>query len=553
MLRILKNTIFLLLILIFYCDAYCTEIHVFTDVREVEINKSFNLTVEIDGDAKDFKIPTMPDFVVILKNTNKKRDKIIYTYEVAPKAEGIFTIPAITYGQTTTVPISIRVYKKQTTKHKYSYKDSNSSANAFVDTKIVYVNQVMYYTLSFKTNRDLQGNPSYVLPMFQDCWKSKYTTKNGYKLIGGENYFTFEVTTPLYPIREGTLTIDPSKVTIQYLNSPVESNFETEKVNVKVLPLPEFGKPDTFSGSVGRYNILAKVNKNNLKVNEPFVLTITIKGDGNINTISEPSVDLPDDIKKYSTSIKTTVDSFISSKQFQCVLIPLMEGEKTIPKIVFSYFDPDLKEYKEISTKQISIKVSGKQNISDVDKVLDEANKDMQENNDDTVSEFKMKAKIDVSKQNKMFIKNKIFIAFSLLLILLVIGSLIYRIRLIIISKDIIRVQKMKYAKLFIKYFQKVQAALSRYMQFKFYYNLDLALRMLLSSKTGCDYMFMTKKEIEYNLYSLNFDKQVIESIIRIFVDCDKFKFTCFQATQNKMDNDFLQLTFIKEQLDKML
>ena len=345
MLKILKNITFILLIVIFYCVGYCSDLKIFTETREVELDKSFGLIVEVNEDITDFKMPKIPDFVVILKSTRKKNGRIIYNYELAPKAEGIFSIPAITCGDSTTIPISIRVYKKQTAKDiKYSYKDSNSIANAVVDTKVVYVNQVLYYTLKFRTNRDLKGNPSYILPMFQDFWKSKSKNKSGYKLINGENYFTFEVTTPLYPVREGTITIDPSSVTIQYLNASMESKFETEKLNIKVLPLPEFGKPDFFSGSVGRYDIFAFVSKKNLKVNEPLVLTIVIRGNGNINSVSEPKIILSNDIKKYSTTIKTKIDDFISSKEFQCVLIPLMEGEKIIPEITFSYFDPDIKE-----------------------------------------------------------------------------------------------------------------------------------------------------------------------------------------------------------------
>ncbi len=558
LLKILKSIIFFLVLLIFYCDGYCTDLQVFTDVREIEVNKSFNLTVEINENITDFEMPKMSDFVVILKNTRKKNGRIIYNYELSPKEEGIFTIPAITYGQTSTIPISIRVYRRQNTKdnkNKYSYKDANSSVNASVDTKIVYVNQVVYYTLSFKTNRDLKGNPSYVLPMFQDFWKSKSKNKSGYKLINGENYFTFEVTTPLYPIREGTVTIDSSNVTIQYLNSYMESKFDTEKIKVKVLPLPEFGKPENFSGSVGRYDISANVSKKNLKVNEPLVLTITIKGNGNINTISEPKIDLAEDIKKYSTTIKTKVSDIVSSKEFQCVLIPLMDGEKIIPKINFSYFDPDAKEYKSIYTNPITIKVSGEKNNEKVDnigEILDKASKDDQET-EETSKELVLKTALDTSNENKLLIKSNWFVFFVILLLLSMIISLIYRIRLIIISKDVVRVQKMRYAKLFTKYFEQAQLALNRYIQFNFYYSLDLALKMLLSSKTNCNYIFMTKDDIKKNLYSLDVDEQTIDTIMKIFCDCDKFKFACFVATREGMNSNFSQLKLIKKQLDKIL
>jgi len=555
MLKLLKNIIFFLLLITFYCIGYCSDLQVFTETRETELSKSFRLTVEINENVTNFKMPKMPDFVVILKNTNKKNGKIIYNYELTPKEEGIFTIPSISCGQTTSIPISIRVYKEQKEgENKLSYKDSHSMVTAVVDTNIVYVNQVVYYTLKFKTNSDLQGNPSYVLPMFQDFWKNKSKNKSGYQLINGENYFTFEVTTPLYPIRDGVLSIDPSTVTIQYLNSRSERKFETEKVNLKVLPLPEFGKPKSFSGSVGKYGISAKVNKTTLKVNEPLVLTITIRGNGNINTISEPQINLADDIKKYSTTVKTNTDDVVSSKQFQCVLIPLMEGEKTVPEIAFSYFDPDMKEYRELHTKPITINVSGEQreNADNIEEILDKVNKDAQENKP-VLKGFDLKTKIDSSNKSKILIKNKILIFFVFLLILLMIVSLIHRVRWIIISRDVIRVRKMKYAVLFTKCFQQVQMSLNKNIQLDFYCNMNLALKVLLSSKTGNNYILMSKDEIKEDLYSLKFDKQIVDDISQIFADCNKFKFTCFKSTQNRMKETFERLKSIKEQLDKKL
>lgn len=555
MLKIFKNIFFLILILFLYGKVYCAELKVFTDSREVEINKTFNLTVEISDDVSDFKLPKMPDFVIILKDTFKGNGKIKYIYEIAPKEEGIFSIPSITLGQTTTIPISIRVYKKKQQEIRKTYKDSSSSVEAGVDTNIVYVNQLISYTLKFRTNRDLRGNPSYTLPMFQDFWKSKSKSKSGYRLINGENYFTFEVTTPLYPIRDGILTIDSSSVSIQYLNSSTESKFETKKVNVKVLPLPELGKPDFFSGAVGRYDISATVSKKDLKINEPLVLTITIRGNGNINSISEPRINLANDIKKYATTIKTNVDSFISSKEFQCVLIPLMEGEKIIPEITFSYFEPDMKEYKEISTKQIKINVSSEKSGEDFDSIEDiisKTNKEEESINTE-IDNIYIKTELDVSKKNKALIKNKILKSFVFILILLIVISFIYRKRLNILSKDLVRVQKIKFTKLFIKYFQQAQVSLSRNIQFNFYYNADLALRMLLASKTNYNYMMMTKDEIKENLLKFKVDENIINGIIKFFVDCDKFKFTFVRLRHNEMKISLSQLKFIKEQLDKIL
>ena len=551
MLKIIKYIATFFIILVFCTKIFCADLKVFVDKREVEINKTFILTVEVSDNIVNFSLPKMPEFVVMPKGSSKKKNKTVYTYEMAPKSEGFFKIPAISVGDTTTIPINIKVYEKGKIEKKYLSRDLNSSVSAFTDTNIIYVNQVLYYTLTFKTNKDLASNPNYTLPMFQDFWKNKSKIKSGYKLIEGENYFTFEVATPLYPMREGILTIDPSSVSIRYLSTGRVTNFETKKVNIKVLPLPETGKPEKFSGAVGKYEISATVNKKKLKVNEPLVLTITVKGNGNINSISEPEIDLSDDMKKYATTVKINTGNFVSSKKFQCVIIPLLEGNKNIPSISFSYFDPDLKEYINISTDKINIEVSGvKSNdeLSNISDIILESDENLQNGNG-----LKIKLRPDLSKSSGPLIIKTFFIGLNVFFILTVIVSLIYRLRIIHIYKDKVKVQKMKSKKMFANYFQQTSTALKRNRQFDFYFYADLSLKMLLRIKTNFDYMIMTKEEIKNNLSSFGIDKNLIDVVMDTLVVCDRFKFTNIIATQNDMKKTFYQIKFLKENFEKKI
>lgn len=547
--KIVKYILMFFIIVNFSGIVFSSDLKVYVDKREVEINKTFTLTVEINSNVENFTLPKVPDFVVMPKDSYKRGNTTIYTYEFAPKAEGFFKIPSISFGDTTTIPINIKVYTKNKTEQSYLSRDFHSSVDAFTDTNIIYVNQVLYYTLSFKTNKDLASNPNYVLPMFQDFWKNKSKTKSGYKLINGENYFTFEVTTPLYPMREGILNIEPSSVSIQYLSSKKTVKFETKKLNLKVLPLPENGKPENFSGAVGKYEISSTVNKKVLKVNEPLILTINIKGNGNINSVSEPKIDLPEDMKKYATTIKINTSNFINSKRFNCVIIPLLEGFKTIPSVSFSYFDPDLKEYINISTNKINIEVSGIKNNEETTTV-NELSLDGNEISQDN-DYIKIKTESDLSSSDKIIITSSFFVGLNIFFLLIVLLSVAYRLRMVHIYKDVVRVQKIKAKKLFIKYFQQASVALQRRRQFEFYFYIALSLKMFLRSKTNCDYITITKEEIKNNLISLNFDEKLINIIINILVDCDRFKFTNIVASDNDMKKMYSQLKFVKEKIDK--
>jgi len=547
--------IYILFILCLNINAYSANLRVSVNKREVNINKTLILTIEIDKNVKDFELPKISDFLVISQKTYEKNDKIIYKLELAPKMEGFFDIPAIVVGEQSSKPIGIKVYENKKNQNTFLNRDNYSFVDAYTDTKIVYVSQLFSYNLHFRTKKDLAENPSYTLPMFQNFWKNKTDSKSGYKLFNGENYFTFDISTSLYPMKEGEIVIDPASVSVKYINSNNVSKFETKKIKVKVLPLPNLNKPDNFSGAVGKYEISAVIDKSFVKVNEPIVLSIKIKGNGNINSVIEPNIKLPDELKKYATTVTINKEGFINSKKFQCVIIPMLEGNYSIPKISFSYFNTDLKEYVVVNTKEFNINVSGKkqdeQDIDNIQNIVDDSNsnKQLQQIDDEIV----IKKDVDLSINDGYLINNKLYMVFIVLVILLVIMSIIYRIRLFYIYKDVVKVQKMNAKKEFIICMQKAKLSLNRNEQYKFFSYIDIGLKMLLKSKNNYEYCAMLKEEINENLKKLNFEDKQINEIMSLLNDCEKFKFTNIIVKQNKMSEIYTKVEFIKNQMDKMI
>jgi hypothetical protein len=246
-------------------------------------------------------------------------------------------------------------------------------------------------------------------------------------------------------MREGTLVISPSTVSIKYLNSDTTTNFETKTLKLKVLPLPNLNKPKSFCGAVGKYEISSSVNKKVLKVNEPLDLIITIKGNGNINSISESDIKLPSEMKKYATTINIDKKGIVNSKKFQCTIIPTAEGNYIIPKISFSYFNPDLKNYVSVNTKEIKIKVTGKvqKNVGESkDNIKNGADTDSKEKLINLSNTFDIKDNINLSNgSNTVLITDRKFILLVILIILLVIVSIFYRIRLWFLYKDVVKIK----------------------------------------------------------------------------------------------------------------
>jgi len=548
----LKRFIFVLFFIILlpgfiYCDGL---INVSLEKREIFEGENTKLTVEIASsiqDAESFVLPAIDDFLVLSKENYLKDDKYIYEYVITPKTAGFFTIPQITvydYEKKNYVSkkIEIKVLKTKAPQTVYTKSDYNTFVKAGTDGDSVFVNQQIYYTFEFATRYDLAANPSYVLPMFKDFWKTKPEVKSGYELIDGENYFTFSVKIKLYPMREGKIVIDPSVVEIKYANGNTH-HFKTEPVKISVFPLPQKTVPENFTGAVGKYYIASSINKKNVKVNEPVNLTISVKGNGNINSITEPVFELSDDIKKYATFVKINSNDVMSSKNFQCVLIPLMSGQKNIPEITFSYFDTDLKNYVIIKTDPIIFDVNSEvydKNAEHNDVAVDTAAVNQ------TVLPLK---EIVGAREYGNIIANMLFWTIIVLAFLFAFSAFAYRIIIDFMHRDKIKMEKIAAYKKSIAYLKHSYECLQIQEQNDFYNSLDLALKTFLQSKTNSKYVKMSKDEIKTDLSKFEISGEMIIEILKIVTECELFKFKPLKAGTAEMQNIYDKTKYIIEEI----
>jgi len=519
------------------------------DKREIFEGENIKLVVEIAQNVKNsdnFKLPKIEDFLILSrKDYIKNGKKYVYEYVITPKTYGFFTIPAITVydsdkNEIVSNPIEIKVNKTKVSQAVYTASDVNTFVKAYTDTNAAYVNQQVYYTLEFATRYNLASNPNYLLPMFRDFWKTKSDIKSGYELINGENYFTFTVTTRLYPMRDGIIIIDPSVVDVKYLNGSNKYSFKTNPIKIKIFPLPQKNIPENFTGAVGKYYISSSVNKKSVKINEPVNLSINIKGNGNINSIAEPVFELSSDIKKYATFVKVENDPVISSNKFQCVLIPLMSGQKNIPEITFSYFDPDLKNYVVIKSSAIFFDVNSE--------TYDAAARQDEQTGEEFVIQKNLKPVKDVvyAKQYKKYlVKNKFFMSLLSLFLLFAVSSFVYRIVIIYMQRDYEKIQKIKAYKKAEYYLKNSYDYLRKEEQINFYTCLEYAVKMFLRSKTNIEYLNMSKNEIEINLKKAGDEPEFIKNISDVLKECEIYKFKSVKADILEMNKIYYKTKYI--------
>lgn len=140
----------------------------------------------------------------------------------------------------------------------------------------------------------------------------------------------------------------------------VKRNIVAPSIKIDVLPLPQ--KPANFSGGVGKFNISAQLNKNELKAGDPLSLRIVVGGIGNLKLIKQPVVNFPKDWDKYDPKVtdktKLTANGLEGNMIYDILAVPRNQGQYTIPPIELTYYDTSLNQYKTIKTQSFTINVA---------------------------------------------------------------------------------------------------------------------------------------------------------------------------------------------------
>ena len=128
---------------------------------------------------------------------------------------------------------------------------------------------------------------------------------------------------------------------------------KTAPLHLDVLPLPKEGRPESFAGAVGQFELGAAVTNPKPAPGDPVDLTIKISGKGNFNAMGAPVLMETDGWRTYPPSDKFEGSDEMSNsgvKTFDFTLIA-QEPKKTSPSAEFSYFDPVLAKYQVLEAK----------------------------------------------------------------------------------------------------------------------------------------------------------------------------------------------------------
>lgn len=370
---------------------------------QVPLGQSITLTVEIEGEL-NVSVPVVeiqdcrvqyygPSTQVAIVN-GKKTELIRHIFSLVPTKVGMLEIPVIEVKHKNqsyyTQAINVSVVK-ESSKGGDSLEDQIEDY-VFLEIELgkkrVYVNEQIPLTINlyFHQNVELQNIHYPELDTTNLLSEKFLKPERAMKVRNGQYYHVFPFETSIQPISSGRYGLDAISLQADLvvrrqnkrLNSFFQSNYDlvpltitAASVELEVLDLPSEGKPEGFSGAVGRYNLEVSVTPEKGQLGEPLTIRSKIFGRGNFNTVTGSIIERVPQFKYYDQQTvqvsldPTTTTTEREEKVFEQVIIPL-ERVQEIPKISFSYFDPVEEKYHTIEQQGLSIQMTVEENLTSV-------------------------------------------------------------------------------------------------------------------------------------------------------------------------------------------
>ncbi|WP_242134242.1 BatD family protein [Aestuariivivens marinum] len=545
--------------------------------KTLGINERLRVDFEMNQDGDNFNPPGFSGFTIVggpnqsVSNSwinGKRTYKKIYSYVLAPKKRGDFTIgqASITIDDETfkTIPIDITVtaaVEKPKDPNDPNYIASeNIHLVAEISKTSPYLNEAI--TVIYKLYLAPSINPYDVNvldnPQFNDFWNQEIKLKELKMERGsynGEDYnYIVCKKLVLYPQKTGKLDIEPLSLNVvvsvptnrrDIFGSRIMTRLNTTAVSSKriidVKALPEAGKPVDFTGAVGDFSFKVTTSKTQLDATESLQAKVEVSGKGNLKLFNLPKISLPSSLEVYepehSESVRTNLEGMQGSITDNYTIVPQYKGKYPIPSISFSYFDLETESYKRLSSEEIIIDV--------LDGPINSSN-----GNNNVVSDNNIKQRIVLNNDQFKFIKTKTsftaistahFFKTKLFWLLVLLPFLAIPLAMVIRKKkkdmaaDVFGNRIRQADKLARKYLSKAKRELGK--KEAFYIALEKALHNYLKAKLHIETSELSKDRIKALLKDKGVDAEVITGFNTILESCELARYT--PITTVTMQDDY--------------
>jgi hypothetical protein len=590
----MKKTILILLFSLFFTSVSAqVKFEAQTERSTYGLNERIQLVFSINNEGDNFEPPKITGFksegpfinrgnqtsitIVNGKVSQKREISTQVIYYLTPVKKGTFTIGAasIQYNETTykSAPIKITITDPI---QMPTYPGQQNNANfgegihlvAELSTKNPYVNEpvTVIYKLYFEPRSTVGNFRNFKAPKYEDFWSQyidmKQLTAERGKFNGKDYSMVVLRKVILYPLESGSKVIEPFKIDIdaevptgrrdwfgEYEMKVIQKALSTGRQTITVKPLPVNGKPEGYTGAVGKFDFKVIPSKSTLKAGESLELEVSVSGKGNLKLFTLPKPIVPSALELYepahNENVQTPVSGMAGKISDTYTIIPQFKGKYTIKPLVFSYYDLASKSYKTITSKEITIDVAE----GDGTVVSNKENVNKQAIQKKEVFQFnKLKTEF-VSASREDFLGSGLFYSLLFAPLLLIPIVMIARKQKEAKDADVVGNRVRNNNRLVKKYLSEAKKQMGD--KVPFYMAMEKALHNFLKAKLHIETVEMSKDNIIELLQQRNASEQSISQFMELMNDCEFARYA--PATDTAMNNDFDRAISIISELEKQL
>ncbi|MFP5439167.1 MAG: BatD family protein [Bacteroidia bacterium] len=389
---------------------------------KIGVNEKLRVEFSMNKDGDNFVPPPFQGFQAsgpgqMISNSwvnGKVTFSKTYTYVLAPKAKGTFTvgqatieIDGVTYKTSPfkiTVGDAVANPNPQQQQPRYDPFDpfgrmrqqqeeeeqaaQNADPNngihlvAEVQNTNPYVNQPVNVVYKLYVSHDssvLQFGEK-TSPKYNDFWSQIEVVDGQHMKVQEGTYkgkpYRYVVVRKavLYPQKAGKLKLEPlvDELLVEVPNGKrdffgrmftkqMKTSATTGTNYINVRPLPEAGKPADFNGAVGNFDFKVTPDKTTSKNGESIQLTISVSGKGNLKLFNLPKPEVPTALEMYDPehkeNVQTPLTGMVGSTTDVYTLVPNSKGKYPVKAMSFSWFDPATGKYHTRTSDEIMIDV----------------------------------------------------------------------------------------------------------------------------------------------------------------------------------------------------
>ena len=570
-----------------------------TDRDTYGLNERIPLVFSINNEGDNFVAPKFTGFkadgpfinkgnqtsitIVNGRMTQKREISTQVIYYLTPTKKGTFTIGSASIEYNGTVyksqPIKIKITDpiqmpsypgqnpRQQQQQNYNFGEGIHLVGE-LSTKNPYVNEpvTVIYKLYFPYNSSVSHFRNFQAPKYEELWSQyidiKQLRAEKGKFNGKDYSMVVLRKVILYPLEAGAKKIEPFKIDIdaevptgrrdffgQYEMTAIEKSLSTGMQTINVKPLPENGKPEGFTGAVGKFDFVVKPSKTSLKAGESLDLEVSVSGKGNLKLFTLPKPVVPSALEMYdpahTENVQTLVTGMTGKISDKYTIIPQFKGKYTIKPMEFSYYDLASKSYKTITSKEITIDVAE----GDATFVANTPSANKQAIQKKEVFQYnKLKTEF-VSTAQEDFLGSGLFYSLLFAPLLLIPIVMIARKQKEAKDADVVGNRVRNNNRLVKKYLSEAKKQMGD--KVPFYMAMEKALHNFLKAKLHIETVEMSKENIIELLQQRNASETSINQFMELMNDCEFARYA--PATDIAMTNDFERAVERISELEKQL